>query len=568
MNLITDSLQKLANAVTVTQPVMALGGLSGEPTFFYASKGQKKVDDVWFSSGGANGAISGTSTDTAPALAIVDVYLVETLYLAWKVAGSNTVKVLQNVLGEDGFPVAEKWEALPVSAGQSCDPGASTDAAPALAVGANNALYLVWKTPGNDAPIEWSVYNGSEWSAPAAIPTAWTNMSPALAGWNTSGPGNVFPLCLAWIDATTDGVFWAQFAPGSGTFSPNQVPAALSDAAPAVAAGPFLGKSFYLVWKTKGKDSLACATVSDATSGDTYTLPQVHTHLGPAAVNDLTLCWADQTTGDIWRGDWTIVSNPAQYNSLGSNSNYILSDNCKNLTEISVTIEITQAIDSTGGIGFQLNAYSPLPHPIPPPPKQYVTWQQYIMQCAVNRSNHLEIKGHVENWPQDVKSGGQNLYNFETPVVHTVPGKNLPAGYKLIISLGTDSATSKVNSAKFTVIDDAGKNHHKTAELTSGYLWDRATNSNSNHHVTLAEMAPIVAFELDFTAPVIESPTTFSSGMGTFTYAAKNPLKASNGEPPCAQPQGWGTGETSDSLYGVLPASPSTTLVQTFCVNP
>ncbi len=61
-----------------------------------------------------------------------------------------------------------------------------------------------------------------------------------------------------------------------------------------------------------------------------------------------------------------------------SNNNAVLIDNCNNLENLSVLLEITEDVATTDGSGwsFQLNCY--------PPPGQYcqtsqVNWMQYVV---------------------------------------------------------------------------------------------------------------------------------------------------------------------------------------------
>src|ERR1700687_2212469 len=52
--------------------------------------------------------------------------------------------------------------------------------------------------------------------------------------------------------------------------------------------------------------------------------------------------------------------------AFGGNHNYILSSDCKPMTDISVTIHATQKIVGPKGLGVQLNANSPPPPPSAP----------------------------------------------------------------------------------------------------------------------------------------------------------------------------------------------------------
>lgn len=75
-------------------------------------------------------------------------------------------------------------------------------------------------------------------------------------------------------------------------------------------------------------------------------------------------------------------------------------------------------------------------------------------------------------------------------------------------------------------------------------------------------LAPIIAFEVVLAGPNGGQTTTLSSGAGTITYTASNPLTVINYVPPCALTPNLGTTENANSFYGELPPGPSTRLTQ------
>jgi hypothetical protein len=77
--------------------------------------------------------------------------------------------------------------------------------------------------------------------------------------------------------------------------------------------------------------------------------------------------------------------------------------------------------------------------------------------------------------------------------------------------------------------------------------------------------APIIAFQLNLTGP---SGDLLSSGAGTITYSASNPLTVVNQPPACQGALFPGTGEKTNACFGMLPPAPSNTITQTFGVNP
>jgi len=581
--LLTTDLKEIPNSATHTQPAMVVVNFAGEPTYIFAWKGQKDPDDVWWSGWGNGGEISGTSTDAAPALAVASVFQGTTLYLAWKVAGGSEVKVLQYNLGGDGFPSdTGKWESLPTKSGRPGNPTVTTDAAPALAVGANSLLYMVWKAPGNDALMAWSVYDGSGWSAAATIPSAKTDTNPALAGWNTSGPGNVLPLCLAWKGANTDGVFWSMFTPGATTLTQNQMTGASTDAAPALTTG--LAKSYYVVWKGKGQNTPNFAPLSGETAGTAFTLPQVTTNVGPSAgnwaniapgdpgdtFNDLILAWKD-ISGALWRGFWSIVSNPAPFPGAGADfgrtvdegsNNYIFyrSTKCDLLRKIVVTITVTEDLDCPKGFSFQLNTNTATNS------KNYsrCEWQQcgYMLDSSGNLTSWVNNWVNTNHGPVSIDTIGEtNSAGQLQNLLHQWPTPTIPAGCTLTVSLGYASDGVTVKSAAFDVVlPEGGGTKSNGIDFASNLALTPAPGLDAADY-----LAPISVLQLVIVGQDNKADADFKSGAGTITISSEDPLTAGDNRPGCADTSA--TLEQSNILYGALSASPSVSFVQLFVAS-
>src|SRR5579864_9007139 len=129
--LITTILAKIPASVTNTKPSMGLG--------YTAFKGRQATDAVYLDPNGSGTSddwspVKGSQTDQGPALAGFNVYLKTMLYVAWKVAGEDTVEVRQFLLASDGFiTTGNKWQVLPTTGGKANNPKISTDKSPALA---------------------------------------------------------------------------------------------------------------------------------------------------------------------------------------------------------------------------------------------------------------------------------------------------------------------------------------------------------------------------------------------------------------------------------------------------
>jgi hypothetical protein len=243
---------------------------------------------------------------------------------------------------------------------------------------------------------------------------------------------------------------------------------------------------------------------------------------------------------------------------LGSLSNYFLTSNCKPLTGVSVTIRVTEDLVSAPpaaghqpGFSFQLNASSPVNKANPSDPK-WTVWQQYLIGVGPT------FLGAVNNWTlAALKSGNQSINS--SPDVHLgAPAKPymIAAGSTLTISLDYDAA-GNVSGVTFGVTPGGPPQTLAltTIELSGGGL------------VTTADLAPIVAFELNLVGPGDLQHAHFTSGAGTITYAASNLLTPLSALPSCVA-SGVTTGESSNSTYGTLPLGPLNTFTQTFAVNP
>jgi hypothetical protein len=140
----------------------------------------------------------------------------------------------------------------------------------------------------------------------------------------------------------------------------------------------------------------------------------------------------------------------------------------------------------------------------------------------------------------------------------TLPSQKLPAGYQLKISLQNDSS-GNITGATYRVVDNNGKTvGNQTITLLS-------LNLVSGGKVTAADLAPIVAFQMDFVDYLNGGKTTLSSAAGSVTYTASNQMTVLSSEPACVD---WDyvTLETANSSYGVLPSNPNQTFTQAFQV--
>ncbi len=239
-------------------------------------------------------------------------------------------------------------------------------------------------------------------------------------------------------------------------------------------------------------------------------------------------------------------SAPVPQSGLGSNSNYIFAGDCKPLIDVTVTIDLTQHVgllfngpprqgnDAVTGYGWQLNCFSPT--------HETDAFQQYAIQLVDG-----ELFGIVNNWKDRhhiLVDQNQGLTGLAT----------VPAHWKLRIALRNDDP-GNVTGVTFTVRDGQGET---VAE------WDMTLTDSG---VPAHDLAPIVAFELNFVGPGNAESAELISGAGTITYTARSELTAMASHPPCVETD-LHTAETANTVYSLVSPHPATWFQQSFKVAP
>ena len=241
----------------------------------------------------------------------------------------------------------------------------------------------------------------------------------------------------------------------------------------------------------------------------------------------------DSVAGEVVEEPWT---------GLGSNSNYYFYETCQSLSDVTITINITEEIavhSSSGsikGFGFQLNCYSPI--------GEKSAWQQYVISMFGD-----ELIAVVNNYPLS----GKYLI-LDSVHLHTLPSSKLPAGYQLKIQLQT-GAGENVVGAIYTVINNEGKQ-----------VGRRVITLREIAGVTEADLAPIVAFQLNMVGPADGEKSVLASGAGHFIYEASSDLLVQSSKPFCGESD-YVTAETANTTYGKLHLGPSAAFTQTFNVT-
>ena len=265
---------------------------------------------------------------------------------------------------------------------------------------------------------------------------------------------------------------------------------------------------------------------------------------------NLDVFWVN--SAGAWNGPLARGPVAAPSAGLGSNSNYYLYGGLTSsgkyipLLNLVVTIDVTQDIVGTPPFNFQLNAYSP--H------NEVDGWQQYGISMAPGSS---QLNSFAENWPLS----GNNLFNIEPNGFVNIPNQTtIPAGYQIVIKLTyTNDGTGNVNGSVVTVLNQNGASlGSQTISLIGQPLAAGGT-------ITEADLAPIVAFQLNLVAWANSEVTALTSGAGTIGYSSSTPMTALNSEPTDAE-SGYITAETANSTYDVLFSGASNFFVQAFGV--
>ena len=246
---------------------------------------------------------------------------------------------------------------------------------------------------------------------------------------------------------------------------------------------------------------------------------------------------------------------PPPSEGLGSNFNYFLADGGHALTGVSATITFTSSlVSSSNGFGFQLNCYA---QELPNAPSSTPNWQQYVIYAQPGR---LPLYGIIDNWKGTVPAGTDaQVINYEQKITNLPRASTIPAGSSLKITV-LNNSSNVVTGVTFTYNPAGG------SPVSTSVTLANLTVYGTNKPVTAAYESPIAALTFNIVGDYNGNNSTFISGAGTIVYHANQPLTVQTYEPKYTAFQD-GTGETSNSVYGTLPPSNSTSITQTWGIK-
>jgi len=172
-------------------------------------------------------------------------------------------------------------------------------------------------------------------------------------------------------------------------------------------------------------------------------------------------------------------------------------------------------------------------------------WQQYIIYAE---PNNTQLWGWIDNWTGSVPAGTYaQLINWEAPLATLASANTIKAGSSIQLTLLYDSSNN-VSGCRYTYTDPSGHASSTTINITDANLYGTTTKA------TAADTAPILALTLDIVGDYNTNNATLSSGQGSITYSASQPLTVLSSEPSYTT-FGDGTGETANIVYACLPST-------------
>jgi len=229
---------------------------------------------------------------------------------------------------------------------------------------------------------------------------------------------------------------------------------------------------------------------------------------------------------------------------FGGNVNYYLNSvDCKPIRDVKVEIEITEALRSRSGLGFQLNAHTLKNEGDAP----VIFWQQYMMGITVKKDGKIVIHESTQNWGRENPEDKGRIFLDEETDVFDLREATIPAGAKFLFKLHNDER-GNIIGAEYAYVEPNGQRHPLKVDLKDlkGYQPGR--------------IAPIGGYQMDLVGP---NGSHLDGGKGVIRYESSTELVAYKHGPACTATHVY-TAENINSKYSKFPSTPATHFEQTF----
>lgn len=155
---------------------------------------------------------------------------------------------------------------------------------------------------------------------------------------------------------------------------------------------------------------------------------------------------------------------------VGNVNYYLNSVDCKPIRDIKVEIEITEALRSRSGLGFQLNAHTLKNEGDAP----VIFWQQYMMGITVKKDGKIVIHDATQNWGRDNPDDKGKIFLDNETDVFDLREATIPDGAKFLFKLHNDER-GNIIGAEYTYVEPNGEKHPLKVDLKDlkGYQADR-----------------------------------------------------------------------------------------------
>jgi hypothetical protein len=244
-----------------------------------------------------------------------------------------------------------------------------------------------------------------------------------------------------------------------------------------------------------------------------------------------------------------MVTPPA---NLGGFTQYVLSGGGTTavaLKNLKITIDVVEEI-VTSSLSVQINGFTKTGDVA-------LDWQQYGVQILPAGK---DLGLFANNWPDPITKTDY-LFNLHSPSMFTLPAAGtIPSGSRIVIEL-TNQDDGTITGVKGAVYDSAGKLQGTRQEIV--LLGQKLQKGGT---VGQKDLGALVAFQVVLVGWAGGAHAQLASGMGTITCQSTTPLTPSVAWPSYSDGAS-GTAESSNCLYGLLPAQPSTLVVQSFGVR-